>query len=186
MSAKAKFVKVSWTFQGPHQAVTCHFLTGLPPAGDEESRHSPVWFCLSLSVLMWLFCLCPFHLSVLKNSAGDAKVGRGVLTSASSNDQPSAVLDRMSGLNRGPVMPEWLPGKVSSPGSDSVVCFCVQQEAFSPPAPTSTKCFALLCPNTKMFPNWCHRWTWWTRPAASPWPMHVSEVKSVFLRDMAE
>lgn len=83
----------------------------------------------------------------------------------------------------GPTEP-W-PGKDSLPGNDSVMCFCVQQEAFSPPAPTSTRCFALLCPNTKMFPNWCHRWTWWTRPAASPWPMHVSEAKSVFLREIA-
>lgn len=50
----------------------------------------------------------------------------------------------------------------------------VKQEAFSPPAPMNTRCFVLLWRNTRTSPNWCHKWTWWTRGAASPWPTPVS------------
>lgn len=55
------------------------------------------------------------------------------------------------------------------------VCLCVcQQEAFSPVTPTSTRCFVSPWHKTRTSPSWCHRWTWWTRAAVSPWPTPVS------------
>lgn len=177
--ANAKFIRVSVDLKF-HHAVICRFLAGLPSAGD-------AWFSLSLSV----FAL----LSVFFSPQWSEKLNcqwwnrqrcfnqRFIKQSAKCSSRQIFLWKiRMNRLNLGSISTEQLPGKVSLPGNDSVVCLCVQQEAFSPPAPTSTRCSALLCPNTKMFRNWCHRWTWWTRPAASPWPMHVSEVKSVLLR----
>lgn len=53
------------------------------------------------------------------------------------------------------------------------LCVC-QQEAFSPVTPMSTRCFVSPWHKTRTSPSWCHRWTWWTRAAVSPWPTPVS------------
>lgn len=111
---------------------------------------------------------CPFLISLPSAGDGQSSVILTVFSLFSFSFSPlwSETLPCQSGS--GQRCFKLLPSKVSFTRIDSNVCFCVKQEAFSPPAPMSTRSFVSLCPNTKMFPNLYHRWTWWTRPAASP------------------